>query len=704
MLDSDTTNRDPLLAPFRIGSLLLRNRIMSTSHAPAYVEDGCPTDRYRLYHEEKARGGLALTMVGGSTNVSPDSPSAFGQIYAGDDTVLPWFEKLTAGVKSHGAAIMCQLTHMGRRTASDVADWLPVIAPSNLRERAHRAYPKVMDASDFRRVAKDFAAAARRCRDGGFDGIEVLTHGHLLGQVLSPATNQRTDAYGGPLPNRLRLVLEVLSEIRAQVGSDILVGMRVTGDELSADGLGLNECIEIVQRLEETGHVDFLNILAGSPYDDLGLADWVSPMGNPAAPHLDIVKRVRQSVSLPVIHAGGIADLATARHVLREGIVDMVGMTRAHIADPWLVTKLRSGQEERVRVCVGMNYCVDRVNQGKDALCGQNPATGRESTLRHRVSRDAERHPGKAVVIGGGPGGMEAARVLAERGHRVVLLEASGALGGQILMAAAGTTRRQLLGVSDWLAREITLLGVKIRYNVLAEVDDVLAERPDIVVVATGGTPRELCIEGAQHSASIWEVFESSALSGEVLIFDDRGDHQAAVAAEVAARLGAKVTIATPDRSHFLELGPTNYAVVMRSLYRAGTEFIGDRDLVAIHRTDAGLAARLRNTLSGAIETRVFNRIFHEGGLEPNDKLFDDLRHHSVNGGELDIASVASASPTYPVCNPEGRFVLFRVGDAVSSRNLHAALHDALRICLRLEPPHHRRSAHDRGALHHEET
>ncbi len=687
MPDVVSIQQDALLAPLHLGSLVLRNRIMSTSHAPAYVENGLPTDRYRLYHEEKAMGGLALTMVGGSSNVSPDSPSAFGQIYAGNDDVLPWFEKLTAGVKSHGAAIMCQLTHMGRRTASDVADWLPVIAPSNLRERAHRSYPKVMEPIDFRRVAKDFAAAARRCRDGGFDGIELLTHGHLLGQVLSPATNHRTDAYGGSLENRLRLVLEVLADVRSQVGSDMLVGMRITGDELAAGGLGLDDCIEIVQRLAETGDVDFFNVLAGSPYDDLGLADWVSPMGNPAAPHLGIVKRIRQSVSLPVFHAGGIADLATARHAIREGIVDMVGMTRAHIADPWLVTKMQTGQEDRIRVCVGMNYCVDRVNQGKDALCGQNPATGREGILRHRIGRDADQHSGKAVVIGGGPGGMEAARVFAERGHRVVLFEASGELGGQNLMAGAGTTRKQMLGVSDWLAREIEHLGVDVRFNTLAERDDVLAENPDLVVVATGGLPRELSVEGGHHSESIWDVFASSDLRGEVLIFDDRGDHHAAVAAEVAKSRGAKVTIATPDRSPLFELGPTNYAVAMRNLYRIGTQFRPDTDLVSICRTEGRLTTRLRNTLTGRLDNVVFDRIFHETGTEANDVLFFDLCAHSANDGQLDITSVAKARPTYAVKNPEGGFVLVRIGDAVSSRNVHAALHDAIRICSDIQFP-----------------
>ena len=190
---------DPLLQPFQLKHLTLRNRIMSTAHAPGYVENGHPKERYRLYHEEKAKGGIGLTIIGGSTNIAPDSPSVFGQLYAGDDSIIPWFQKLTDGVKAQGAAVMCQITHMGRRTAWDDGHWLPVAGPSAARERAHRAYPKVMESEDIARVIEQFAAAAVRCKAGGFDGIELLSHSHLLGQFLSPHVNHREDAYGGSL-------------------------------------------------------------------------------------------------------------------------------------------------------------------------------------------------------------------------------------------------------------------------------------------------------------------------------------------------------------------------------------------------------------------------------------------------------------------------------------------------------------------------
>jgi len=579
MTETPKRTSDPLLQPFTLRHLHLRNRVLST------------------------------------TNIAPDSPSVFGQLYAGDDKIVPWFQKLTTSVKSHGAAVMCQITHMGRRTGWDSADWLPVIGPSSVREIA------------------DFSAAAKRCQDGGFDGIELLSHSHLLGQFLTPAVNQRTDAYGGSLDNRLRLTIEVLSAVRDTVGEDFVVGMRVTGDEQLVGGLEPEECVEIAQRLEASGYVDFLNVLAGAPYDDLGLAGWVAPMGTPSAKDLPVAQRIRSSVDLPIFHAGTINDLATARHAIREGAVDMVGMTRAHIADPYLVAKIERGEEDRIRPCVGLGYCVDRVNQGKDAVCGHNAATGREGKLHHVIAKT--RPPLNVVVVGGGPAGLEAARVAAERGDTVHLFEASERLGGQLLMASKGITRRQIESVAAWLIDEVTRMGVTIHLSTYAEPDDVVALEPDLVVIATGGWPEPPTISGSEHITSSWEVLSGRAqVEGDVLLWDEIGGHPAAVTCEALSVRAASVVFATPDNRPLTELGPTTQSVAMRSLYRAGIQFEPDHELSTIELSGNRKRVTLQNVLTGEQRAQEFDHVVVENGSAPMGTLFEDLRALSANDGE----------------------------------------------------------------------
>jgi 2,4-dienoyl-CoA reductase-like NADH-dependent reductase (Old Yellow Enzyme family) len=236
---------------------------MSTAHEPAYAEDAKPKLRYQLYQEEKAKGGIALSMFGGSTNVAPDSPPIFGQLYAGDDDIIPWFRQLADRMHAHGAATMIQLTHLGRRTVWDDGDWLPTISASSVREPAHRSFPKALELADIRRVVASYAAAARRCKEGGLDGLELEAYGHLLDQFWSPLVNKRSDAYGGTLANRMRFSIEVLEAIRAAVGSDFIVGIRMTGGEDVAGGLTEADGIDIARTLARTGTIDFINIVKG---------------------------------------------------------------------------------------------------------------------------------------------------------------------------------------------------------------------------------------------------------------------------------------------------------------------------------------------------------------------------------------------------------------------------------------------------------
>src|SRR5262249_27203675 len=219
------TSSDPLLQPFQLKHLTLRNRFMSTAHEPAYTEDGMPKERYRLYHAEKAKGGIALTMFGGSSVVAPDSPQAFGNILLYKDEVVRWLRELADAVHEHGAAVMIQVTHLGRRTAWNRSDWLPVVAPSPVREPAHRAFPKAAEDWDIARIVGQYAAAAERCKASGLDGLEVDCYGHLMDQFWSPATNKRDDAYGGALGHRMRVSLEGVRAGRHSGGGGCLVGV-----------------------------------------------------------------------------------------------------------------------------------------------------------------------------------------------------------------------------------------------------------------------------------------------------------------------------------------------------------------------------------------------------------------------------------------------------------------------------------------------
>ncbi len=346
-------SNDPLLQPYKLKHLTLKNRIMTTAHEPAYPEDGMPTARYRAYHEERAKGGVALTMTAGSAVVSRDSPPAFNNILAYKDEVVRWMSELTDACHEHGAAVMIQLTHLGRRTGWNKCDWLPVVSPSHHRETAHRAFPKKIEDWDIERIIADYADAAERMQAAGLDGIELQAYGHLLDQFWSPRTNELDGPYGGSLENRMRFSMEVLAAIRKRVGEGFIVGMRYTADEVVEGGISREEGLEISRRLKASGLVDFLNVIRGRVDTDPAMTDVIPVQGMASAPHLDFAGEIRAETQFPTFHAARIPDVATARHAVASGKLDMVGMTRAHIADPHIVRKIIAGCEDDIRPCVG---------------------------------------------------------------------------------------------------------------------------------------------------------------------------------------------------------------------------------------------------------------------------------------------------------------------------------------------------------------
>ncbi|WP_371224041.1 FAD-dependent oxidoreductase [Roseovarius sp. 2305UL8-3] len=681
----NTSPYQRLFDSFELGHLTLKNRIISTSHAPAYAENGMPGERYQAYHEEKAKGGLSMTMFGGASSVSADSPASFGQLNLSDDRVVGYLTNFAKRIHTHDVALMCQLSHAGRRTRPTSGNWLPTVAPSAIREPAHGAMPKMLETSDIRRIVHDYAAAARRCSDGGLDGIELLASGHLIGQFWSPLSNRRSDDYGGSFENRLRFGMEVLEAIRNAVRDDFIVSLRFTANEFQDGGITEEDGIAIALAHATTGLVDCLNVSGGANWTKAGVAETVPSMAFPSGRFIELAGKVRRASGLPVLHAAGVADLATANYAVSEGHVDLIGMTRAQIADPHLVRKHLQGKDNEIRPCVGAGFCIDRIYRGGDAFCVHNAVTGRETVLAHDTKpADVKRN---IVIVGAGPAGLEAARICAERGHAVTVFEAQTQPGGQIYYASRIPWRQNMLGITRWLFDRCTELGVTFRFNSHVDATDIEDVAKDVVILATGGIPDMDIVEGGSSlGTSTWDILSGEvAVASNVLIYDETGSQSGVTAAEYALSSGANVELVTPDRMIAEDVGVTNHAIHLRNLYGAGVRIKTDERLSKLARDGNQIQATFRNEYSGKRLIQSFDQVVIDAGTVPMDDLYDELAPGSVNSGQIDISAFLNAD-TQPGLTLGGQenapYALFRIGDCVSARGIHAAILDASRLCM----------------------
>ena len=679
-----------LLAPITLNKLTIRNRVVSTAHAEVYAEPGgLPGDRYIRYYEEKAKGGVGLAICGGSSPVSIDSPQGWWKsVNLSTDRIIDPLARLAETMHKHGAKIMIQATHMGRRNAFHGENWPHLMTPSGIREPVHRGNAKIIEIQEIKRIIKDFGVAAKRVKAAGMDGIEVsAAHQHLIDQFWSPRSNFRTDEWGGSLENRMRFGREVLSEVREAVGPDFVVGLRMCGDEFHEDGLDHETLKEIAHAMGETKLIDYISVVGSGADTHNTLANCMPPMALPPEPFVHLAAGIKSVLDIPVMHAQSIRDAGQAERLLAAGMIDMVGMTRAQIADPHMVEKIRDGREDEIKQCVGANYCIDRQYNGLDVLCVQNAATSREATMPHIITRSTGPRR-KVVVVGGGPGGLEAARVARSRGHDVVLFEKSDAVGGQINLASKAPQREQMAGIVRWFDMETRRLGVDRRMGQEATEAMILGEQPDIVVLATGGRSNMWQVPGwgfeAGLSVSSWDILSGKVAPGQnVLVYEVMSAHTGSGTADFLATRGSTVEIVTPDVKVADDVGGTTFPIFYRRLYAMDVVMTPNYWLDRVYREGNKLIAVIRNEYTEALEERSVDQVVIENGILPNDGLYWDLKEKSVNFGQTDNETLFASQPQ-PALSEDlsgDRFLLYRVGDCISQHNIHGAIYDALRLC-----------------------
>jgi 2,4-dienoyl-CoA reductase (NADPH2) len=641
-----------LFSPQRVGPVVARNRIVFSAHLTNYAEDGLPTQQHAAYYAARAAGGAGL-IISEEHTTHPTDRAYEKLIHGFNPEVVPGYRRITEAVHAHGTPILAQLNHNGGQ-ASSMYTRLPVWAPSAIPDPMFREVPKALEQHEIAEVVSGYGLVARHCAEGGFDGVELqCSHSSIVRGFLSPATNKRTDVYGGTLANRMRLLLEIIAAVREAIGGERALGVRLCGDELIEGGTTLDEAVETAKAVEATGEVDYINTSIGVATSTLHMIE--ASMHVPRGYALFIPHAIRREVGVPVVGVGRFKDPQQAERTLEEGHCDLVGVVRGQIADPDFAAKARVGAAADIRTCLSCNQeCVGRMGLNRWLGCVENPRTGKESTpLPTPITRGR-----RVLVIGGGPGGLQAAAISARNGHRVTVWERRPRTGGQVAIAASAPSRAEFLDVTRNLLTECERYGVQVRTGTAAAADAVRDEAPDVVVLATGARPQLPCwAGGSERVVDVQDVLQGQAApSGEVLLVDDLGFHQATSTAELLAERGCSVELITAGMVVGQDLGIT---LDMES-FHARAHALGIRqstDLVVMsceQQDDGTVMLRVLHHPTGQMRERRCDWVVCAAHPTPNDELWHELR--------------------------DERFEVHRVGDCVAPRRAHSAVVEGHRV------------------------
>ncbi|MBN1905357.1 MAG: mycofactocin system FadH/OYE family oxidoreductase 2 [Deltaproteobacteria bacterium] len=576
-----------LFSPLKIGSVVVPNRIHFAAHMTNFGEDQRISDRHIFYYTERAKGGCGLITTEELT-VHPSDHAYDRLVDAFKPEVVQGYKRLTYAIHQYDTKIFAQLNHNGMQADGTISR-LPVWGPSPGSDPLFRETCKEMEIADIKECCEFYARSAVYAVEGGFDGIELqLGHSSLIRQFLSPATNHREDEYGGSFENRMRFCLEVIDSVRRAVGEGFTLGIRLNADEMHPrGGINLEEAKRIAVRVEEAGQINFMDLSLGT-FHNLFLVE--GSMHTPLAYTVPLASAIRSVISLPVFCTNRINDPHLAENILADGQADMIGMVRALICDPELPNKAMEGRFEDIRQCIACNQgCIARMGLGYSLGCLQNPAVGLEETMGIGKLKRCEKQK-KVVIVGGGPAGLEAARIAALRKHQVVLFEKNEEPGGQNLIAGKAAGRQEITGVTRWLLSQVNKLEIDIRLGAEATAETVLAENPDAVIIATGSMPKEHPFQGEYSSpqvvSTVQVLKEEVEVGKKVLLIDNDGHHQATGTAEYLADRGKDVHIITSSLFTGGNLGPLQDLFLTRKrLAEKGVTFTPDIAVLEIQGT-----------------------------------------------------------------------------------------------------------------------